>query len=294
MDLEELRAAQTRERASDGLQDLRDSFYEEVAEYIESLRERRDAAAEEAADPFRDEEVQSLSDEIDTAEQIAEALYERRMGKVVKQASLAAAGMESGMEGLTAEEKRLYGDLVERIEENKSHVLDVIAGDVEPGGSLETGKIGTEPKAELAESPRDGTTADSTGSDAAAGTETKTETETGADTVEPSAPELPDPVGAEPGSSPEPASESEAESPSSAAAAMGSEDLAADEAGDEPAAIDDEPATARTTLRITQDVGEVFGVDERAYDLQQDDVVTLPKENADPLLERDAAERLGE
>jgi DNA replication factor GINS len=53
----------------------------------------------------------------------------------------------------------------------------------------------------------------------------------------------------------------------------------------------DEPVE-RTTVRITRDVGEVFGVDERAYELSADDVVTLPSENAGPLVERDAAERL--
>lgn len=274
MDLNELRAAQTRERASDGLQDLRDSFYEEVAEYIESLRERRDAAADEADDPFRSEEVQSLTDEIETAEQVAEAIYERRMGKVVKQASLAAAGMNTGMEGLTAEEKRLYRDLVERIEENKSHVLDVIAGDVEPGASL-----GDEDEGASVDTPLGG--ADSTES---------ARTSESADTVEPSAPEPPSPAMDEPGSSPE-----STPSETSAAAAMGGDDdIAADEATDEPEAVADEPDTARTTVRITQDVGEVFGVDERAYDLRQDDVVTLPTENADPLVERDAAEKLGQ
>ncbi|GAD52624.1 hypothetical protein MBEHAL_1384 [Halarchaeum acidiphilum MH1-52-1] len=48
----------------------------------------------------------------------------------------------------------------------------------------------------------------------------------------------------------------------------------------------------RATVRITQDVGEVLGVDERAYTLESDDVVTLPRENAEPLLARDAAEEL--
>ena len=91
MNLEDLRAAQTRERATDGLQELRDSFYADVAEYIADLKERRETAAAAADDPFGDPEVQELSDKIETAEQVAEAIYERRMGKLVKQASLAAA-----------------------------------------------------------------------------------------------------------------------------------------------------------------------------------------------------------
>jgi DNA replication factor GINS len=39
-------------------------------------------------------------------------------------------------------------------------------------------------------------------------------------------------------------------------------------------------------------VGEILGVDERAYDLASEDVVTLPAANAEPLVERDAAEPL--
>jgi len=73
------------------------------------------------------------------------------------------------------------------------------------------------------------------------------------------------------------------------------------DASDDPAESDDE-ATAdtadaadssdRATVRITRDVGAIFGVDEREYDLANEDVVTLPAENADPLVQRDAAEQL--
>ncbi|MFB6133624.1 MAG: hypothetical protein ABEJ55_01370, partial [Halanaeroarchaeum sp.] len=134
MDLDELRAVQTRERATDGLQDLRDSFYGDVAAYIQDLREERDRIAAEADDPFGNPTVTELSEEIETAEQVAEAIYERRIGKLVKQASLAAAGMPDDQQGLTTEERDLYTDLVARIKENKQGVLDVIAGDAQIDG----------------------------------------------------------------------------------------------------------------------------------------------------------------
>ncbi|MFT4963229.1 MAG: DNA replication factor GINS, partial [Halobacteriales archaeon] len=51
-------------------------------------------------------------------------------------------------------------------------------------------------------------------------------------------------------------------------------------------------AEDRIMVRITADVGEILGVDDRAYDLEKEDVVTLPRQNAEPLLEREAAERL--
>jgi DNA replication factor GINS len=53
---------------------------------------------------------------------------------------------------------------------------------------------------------------------------------------------------------------------------------------------DDRPD--RTTVRITDDVGSILGVDERTYDLAHDDVVTLPDPNAGALVESGAAERI--
>jgi len=260
MNLEDLRAVRSRERASDGLQDLRDSFYEEVADYIESRKTERERVAEQADDPFGSEEVQALTDEIETAEQVAEAVYERRMGKLVKQASLAAAGMAGNTDGLTSEERRLYDDLVARIEENKEHVLDVLAGEAttEPAESADSEKSVPDP-------------ADSIDSQ----------------NPEPDADPVPDPD----------AADSPSVRESSAAAAMGGdlpdETSEPGDSTDEPteaAAAEDE--TDRTTVRITQDVGEIFGVDERQYTLEADDVVTLPEENAHPLVEKEAAEEL--
>jgi len=55
---------------------------------------------------------------------------------------------------------------------------------------------------------------------------------------------------------------------------------------------DESPAIDRETVRITDDVGRIFGVDEREYELSREDVVTLPAENATPLVERDVADPL--
>ncbi|GGL24535.1 hypothetical protein GCM10009037_05090 [Halarchaeum grantii] len=290
MNIEELRAAQTRERTSDGLQDLRDSFYQEVADYIGELRERRRQAAEAADDPFGDDEVQSLTDEIETAEQVAEAIYERRMGKIVKQASLAAAGMGSDAEGLTEEERALYTDLVERIEENKSHVLDVLAGDADAATSSGP-DAHAPPEGDASPDPADVVNDRASGMDA------------------------PSPPPEEPTTGSEDAGDVDAteSDPSTAAAAMGGGEEFADadpeadagagpppdasgDAGDEAAGDADDdteaPRIERATVRITRDIGEIYGVDDRTYTLEADDVVTLPEENVDPLVERDAAERL--
>ncbi|MFW6317996.1 MAG: hypothetical protein ACOC06_05960, partial [Halorubrum sp.] len=130
MKLDELRSAQAKERRKDSLQHLRDSFYDDVAAYVADLRAARDRRAEQVDKPFSDDDVRRLSDEVETAEEVAEALYERRVGKVVKLASFAAADMSVDADGMTTEERRLFDDLVERIEANKSSVLDVLSGEV--------------------------------------------------------------------------------------------------------------------------------------------------------------------
>jgi len=76
-----------------------------------------------------------MSDEVETAEEVAEALYERRVGKVVKLASFAAADMPVDADGMTTEERQLFDDLVDRISENKSRVLDVLAGEAPPAST---------------------------------------------------------------------------------------------------------------------------------------------------------------
>jgi len=67
MDIDELRTVQTKERQKDSLQHLRDSFYEDVAGYIQERKTRRQEAADTASDPFSDPEISRLTDEIETA-----------------------------------------------------------------------------------------------------------------------------------------------------------------------------------------------------------------------------------
>jgi DNA replication factor GINS len=130
MDLDELRSVQSRERQASQLQHLRDGFYEEAASFIRGLRTERERAAanSEYSFPYDDPEVQRLTDEIQTAEEVVESLYERRVGKVVKMASFDAAGMAVDAEGLTAEESELFETLVGDIEANRGRVLDALAG----------------------------------------------------------------------------------------------------------------------------------------------------------------------
>ena len=348
MNLDELRSAQAKERRKDSLQHLRDSFYDDVGAYVADLRAARDRRAEQVENPFADDDVRRLSDEVETAEEVAEALYERRVGKVVKLASFAAADMSVDEEGMTTEERRLFDDLVERITANKSEVLDVLAGESPvPGGSQTADETSVPadpapggPTLETDASPgeaepteRDRTSADPTDpsagavdadegsatSDALAGAMGGNEAEppTEGDT----APAAPEPTGGETADGDEPTPVPPEPAPPGAVGVDGDDDAgdgtAADRPADEPDEAPDSGATTdggavpettasggpdagpeaeedteRATVRITRDVGAIFGVDEREYELASEDVVSLPVENADPLVQRDAAERI--
>ena len=333
MNLDELRSAQSKERRKDSLQHLRDSFYDDVASYVEDLRAARDRRAEQVAKPFSDDDVRRMSDEVETAEEVAEALYERRVGKVVKLASFAAADMSVDADGMTTEERQLFDDLVDRISENKSRVLDVLSGEVSsddlPHGEEEAAAVDTESKAPAAgegsRTEAEPHAAESephaaedetdmlTGAMSGAGEKADDDRTEAADEPTPEAPPAPEeetttetdssttttdggPTAIPPESAPPGAAESDR---------SGEDKPTANASGDDgstqpPESVSDQGANAglttpvddRVTVRITRDVGAIYGVDEREYDLANEDVVTLPVENADPLVQRDAAERI--
>ena len=337
MDLNELRSVRRTERQKDSLQHLRDSFYEDVAAYIAERKAERRRAAEAAADPWGDPEVGQLSDEIETAEDIVEAIYERRVGKVVKLASFAAADMSADKSGLTVEERALFDDLVDRIKRNRRTVLDTLAGEGGEGSGVDIDVDASAPD------PATGAGEPATSEDGDVATPTPTEPDSvdaGGDPEsaepEPSGePPAPDDVlaaamggddagksetdaGAESASRtggdpdptpPEPVDETtppdrERDVPVVDGAETDGGDATVVAAGGPPScdsgdAGQDGPTNGRetsrddrVTLRITADVGKIYGVDEREYDLEREDVVRLPATNAGPLVDRDAAERL--
>lgn len=251
MNLDEIRQAQQSERDKSGLQSLSDDFYQSAGQFIQDLKAQRDRAAENADDPFSSSEVQHLTDEIETATETLESIYERRTGKIVKQASFAAAGMPADTECLTTEELDLFEGLVDRLEDNRDSVLDIIQNN-------DANPLGDSPEEDGTsdgETPTSGDTAvddDGMALSAAMGGESPADNDAEAD-----APVPPEPP-------------------------------------EEPAPEDDDSGydVDRLEVQITEDVGEIFGIDEREYHLQSGDVVTLPEPNAEALLERSAAKRL--
>jgi len=321
MNLEELQSVQSGERSNSSLQNLRETFYEDVGEYIQELKAERSRIADQVDDPFGSPEVRRLTDEIESAEEVAEAIYERRMGKLVKQASLAAAGMNADTEGLTLEERELFDALVERIEDNKSRVLDVLAGEAPApptGGVTDAVEDTAEAASDAPPAPPEPPApegesvdaADLMGSDPDAPESTAASTPDSTGEAERAAGE-PDAESAATDGSPTEADAVDAE-PAEAIAAAERErareagDPAVDESGsssdDEEELVadgarpaspgDGGPVEDRTAVLIKQDLGDIYGVDDREYTLSSDDVVSLPTQNAEPLVERGAAERL--
>ncbi|MDR9380189.1 MAG: hypothetical protein RI560_00750 [Natronomonas sp.] len=317
MNLDELQSVQARERQSSDLQHLRSSFYTEVGDFIGELNDERARVVEAADDPFSEPEVRRLTDDIETAEGTVEAIYERRVGKVVKKASIAAAGMPVEEDGLTREEESLFTDLVARIEENREQVLSVLDGEMATVSctiddeTTDTAPDSTEPDPETSDrsladrSPAidpdsasnvdSGVSADSEAINAAdlmggtadGSTSDSAPNPSGTTPPDPSTAPSASPVDSTPGRNGGPSGE--AVSPDSSPVDTGSLSRSAGSADVNPDAT---PGLPRTTVRITADVGEIVGADDRDYDLGPEDVVTLPEPNADVLVEKNAAERL--
>ncbi len=324
MNLDELQSVQARERQSSDLQHLRSSFYSEVGTFIGELNEKRARAVEAADDPFSEPEVRRLTDDIETAESTVEAIYERRVGKVVKKASIAAAGMPVEEDGLTSEEADLFETLVARIEKNRETVLSILDGDApsvscsvdeeEPEYGLDDGSGGEDrpapgaPPESTAAAADDGVSAaELMGDTSSAGPveptadPTPPEESTGAGAA--TAPDVPSVEAVSPDSPPSAVDDvsGSADDPVAETPAVGEtrpDDTRADRAGGSSTGdTDSEPPSGvvgvpRTTVRITADIGEIVGADDRDYDLGPEDVVTLPEPNADVLIEKNAAERL--
>ena len=225
MELSEIQAAKSKERQKSDLQHLADGFYEDAGEFVRSLREEREELSDSVDDPFSNTDIQELTDTISVARESITAIHERRMGKIVKRASLAAAGMPANEDGLTAEEKDLFDNLVDQLENSREDILANL--DAAPPAQPDVGDK-EEDQADPTPSPED--SSESSSSD-----------------------------------------ESDGQEPESV--------------GDK--AVDD--GVPWQCVQVLTDVGEIFGVDEREYDLQEDDVVTLPEANAEALVGKDAA-----
>jgi len=330
MDLNELQSARDRERQTDKLQQLRESFYADAGAFIGQLRTERERAVERADDPFASPDVRQLTDEIETAEQTVEAIYENRVGKLVKTASFAAADMPAETDGMTAEEQSLFDHLVDDIRHSRERVLALLDGNDPdsvspeeptntPGGSADTPDRSTDTPNEPREASRgDGpeppadvppheqrgedsqparttevTAADAMGAPAPVEERSRTEVPpasgpTGHQRPPPEEPPLRKDGGRDTDAGPgtntdEPAGTPPSEAAGPTQSGTGRPDRGADEAAS---------AVERQRVQVLEEVETFLAVDERDYDLEPDDVVSLPATNAEILLEQGVAREL--
>ena len=296
MQLDELQSVRDNERRSDRLQQLRESFYEDAGEYIRQLRAERDRAAERTDDPFDDPEVNRLSDEISTAEDTIESIYQKRVGKIVKAASLAAADMPSSTDEMTREERELFETLVTAIEQNRERVFGILDGTDPDESGRSSAQDSTVPN------PADRGPADSESqspelSDDRSQTVGQQATDSIAESSVADPPSAADLMG---GTDQTSGSEASGEEPAASASTDGSGSARRSEptpdAGDgtradRPVRNDGGTATVqRQTVRITDDIEPFVGFDDREYDLAEEDVVSLPSTNVGPLVEQGVAE----
>jgi DNA replication factor GINS len=299
MNLGELQSVQSKERQSSSLQHLRASFYQEAGEFVQELRDRRDRVAAKSEDPFGSDEVRRLTDDMETAQRTVESLYERRVGKVVKMASIAAADMPYDEDGLTHEEAQLFEGLVAQIKQNRSTVLSVLDGgmagltcsrtDDESANDTSGTSRSPDPnlQAEDTRSPALNLTGESSDADELQATGNGV---TAADGEAASSTQLD--IGGAMGSEVPPREDTAAQSvdndsdtvPPSSVETSSSVESTQSETASTP--------VNRQVIRITGEVGDIFGVDGRTYDLSADDVVDLPEENASILVGQDNAEPL--
>jgi DNA replication factor GINS len=202
---------------------------------------------------------------------------------------------------MTREEQDLFETLVDNIKANRQHVLAVLDG--EESGTAESAEEPTAPEPDVSAADLMGTgtetAADSPG-DISAPTEPPEPTgDTDPEPPEPASDSLP-PSGEQPSAESVAREETDPATPAEPAAdarppetPAQSDGLRNDGGQLTPADTSGEPtAVERRMVRIIDDVGTFVGSDDRDYDLERNDIVTLPESNATLLIERDAAEQL--
>ncbi|PSQ45190.1 hypothetical protein BRD17_02130 [Halobacteriales archaeon SW_7_68_16] len=381
MNIQELQRIRQEERRTDSLGNLRADFYEEVGECIRELEAERDRVAAEVDDPYGSPEVRRLTDEIESVRDTVEAIFDKRMGKVLRATAFEGTGNAAVDEAaLTAEERELFDLVSDRIAATRAEVLTTVdpedgdgvsdAGRSDPTReSPDTGTRGEgEPEARIGDPT--GAAGASTGDPDARDPATTAVTD--GQPAEParsdggshavSADTLMGDAGSVDG---EPAARSGHEGSGNGDADRGPDGGATGQGGDRPGdgvgsnatgagtdspvtnadtgdaigsarrtdtapdggepesvtgatggtavdaattggpstdggthdrrrADDGQPAglDGRAVVRITDDVGQIMGIDERSYDLERDDVIALPEDNVEALVDRGAAARL--
>lgn len=124
MNLDDLRILQSNERSSPQLQEVEKDLYKKIAEYIKTLEQK----IQDSEDP----EVQKIKDERDSAKRVAESIFDKRLGKIIRLASLKASGLGKSPKSLTPEEQVIFDSLVETLEKGRAAILGPIFASKKP------------------------------------------------------------------------------------------------------------------------------------------------------------------
>ncbi len=121
MDIEKLWEILYKERNTASLQELPETFCDEVREYIKKLEDEK----REVVDERRRELVE---DEIRNVRMKVEDIIKRRIGKIVK---LASSGMKTAPKGMLEEEEKIFTGVKSHVEEGKERIFALLLGEKE-------------------------------------------------------------------------------------------------------------------------------------------------------------------
>ena len=123
MDFEDLRNILTREQKSK-LAKLEPDFYEGVRAYLDGLREEQQTAP--------GMEAQLLADELETAENRLQRIFELRVGKIVNLASshilAEIKGIKQDMDAMTPVERDMYDSVLASVRKGWSDIERTVTG----------------------------------------------------------------------------------------------------------------------------------------------------------------------
>jgi len=114
-----------REERKSKLVPLENDFYEKVAAQIRELQEEKNRVEDIYGTKYA-----IIDDELKTARKSIENIIERRIGKIIKEASLRASSRQKekqDIESMTQEERRFYNRLLELNTEIRKELLDKIS-----------------------------------------------------------------------------------------------------------------------------------------------------------------------
>lgn len=303
--LREIQQKLNRERKSSDLQHLEADFYTQVGELLDKLYEERNEHIKTTNNPFQSREIQELSDKIQTIEDTVDALYQQRSGKIIDKAGFAAADMIDGINGATKEEEQLFENLVTTLTDARKNIATTI--DEQRNVSVDMSLTNEQ------ETP-DTTTEHNTQKQVQSNTNTDNAGKQKTRSVENGEPAInidSDNLLSEDNNNEENNTSSEqATTPSTNNNEKDNEtepnvanrrnadndiDVIPDETQDNTEIETTESNTAnidRITVEIETSIGKIIGTDNREYTLEENDVVTLPKENASALISKDAAKKI--